>query len=121
MVHGAPEAGLPIDRDMILVTTLSQVLVSEHGAKTISIKFVVDSQRLDRVDGHYEMEHELRDGTQLRVSCKENDGEMVFRVFRNGTQLNYSVRLDGYVSSDLVPVSIGDFEELVSRWLNDLQ
>lgn len=106
---------------MILVTTLSQVLVSSHGAKTISIKFLIDSHRVDRVDGHYEMEHELRDGTQLRVRCKEDDGEMMFKVFRNGTQLNYSVPVDAYVSGDLVPVSMADFEELVTHWLNDLQ
>ena len=112
---------MPIDRDMILVTTLSQVLVSSHSARTISIRFVVDSQRVDKVDGHYDMEHELKDGTQLRISCKENDGEMVFRVFRNGTQLNYSVPIDDYVSNDLVPISMDGFEELVSHWLNDLQ
>ena len=116
----SPEAGLPIDRDMIFVTTLSQVLVKTYGARTISIKFLIDSHRTDRVDGHYEMEHELSDGTQLRVRCKEDDGEMIVKVLRNGTQLNYSVVIDEYVSGDLIPLSMDDFEELVTHWLNDL-
>jgi len=120
MESRSPEAGMPIDRDMIFVTTLSQVLVKAHGARTISMKFLIDSHRTDRVDGHYEMEHELKDGTQLRVRCKEDDGEMIVRVFRNGTQLNYSVVISQYVSSDLVPVSMDDFEELIAHWLNDL-
>ena len=120
MDSGSPEAGLPIDRDMIFVTTLSQVLVNTHGARTISIKFLIDSHRTDRVDGHYEMEHELRDGTQLKVRCKEDDGEMIVKVLRNGTQLNYSVAVDEYITGDLVPQSMDDFEELVTHWLNDL-
>ncbi|UCE92329.1 MAG: hypothetical protein JSV90_04120 [Methanobacteriota archaeon] len=121
MESGSPEAGLPIDRDMILVITLSLVLVKVHGARTISIKFLIDSHRLDKVDGHYEMQHELKDGTQLRIRCKEYDGNMMIKVLRNGTQLSYSVPVDEYVSGDLVPVSMDDFEELVAHWLNDLQ
>ena len=118
---GCPEAGLLIDRDTVFVMTINQVLVRSHSARFISAKFLLDSQRANRVDGHFELEYELKDGTLLRVSCKMIDEEMTFRVFRNGTQLNYSVPVKQFVSCDLVASSAEPYEELVTRWLNDLK
>ncbi len=117
----SPEAGFTIDRDMILVTTLNQVLVRKHGARAISMKFLVDSQRLNGVDGHFEMEYELKDGALLRIHCKQSEGDMIFEVHRDGTQLNYCVPIEDYVSEDFVPRSMAEFEDLVMHWLNDLQ
>ena len=121
MEAGSPEAGLPIERDMVFVTALNRVLVEKHGAKVVLIRFLIDSQRTSGIDGHYEMEHELKDGAMLKVHCKQSEGDMFFKVFREGTQLNYSVPVSTYVSEDLVPISPGDYEELVDHWLNDLQ
>lgn len=118
---GSPEAGLPIDRDTVLVVTINQVLVRSHGARFVSAKFLLDSQRVSSVDGHFELEYELKDGALLRISCKKDDEEMTFKVFRNGTQLNYSVPVKRYVSCDLVAGPMGEYEELVTRWLNDLR
>jgi hypothetical protein len=117
----SPEAGFPIDRDMILVTTLNQVLVRKHGARAISMKFLVDSQRMSGIDGHFEMEYELKDGALLRISCKQNEGGMIFEVHRDGTQLNYCVSIDEFVSEDFVPRSMSEYDDLVMHWLNDLQ
>ena len=121
MEVGSPEAGFTIDRNMILVTTLNQVLVRKHGARAISMKFLVDSHRMNGLDGHFEMEYELKDGALLRINCKETGSDMLFRVRRNGTQLNYSVPVDVYVSDDFVPTSMSEYEDLVMRWLNDLR
>ena len=120
MEAGSPEAGLVIEEDTILVTNLNRVLVEKHGAKAILIKFLIDSQKLNGIDGHYEMEHELKDGAMLRVHCKRAGDDMVFKVFREGTQLNYSVPIERFVSEDLVPISQNEYEDLVSHWLNDL-
>ncbi|MCJ2533470.1 MAG: hypothetical protein LN411_06095 [Candidatus Thermoplasmatota archaeon] len=117
----SPEAGFTIDRNMILVTTLNQVLVRKHGARAISMKFLVDSSRANCMDGHFEMEYELKDGALLRINCKENGDDMIFKVRRNGTQLNYSVPVEVYVSDDFVPTSMLEYEDLVMRWLNDLK
>ncbi len=117
----SPEAGFTIDRNMILVTTLNQVLVRRHGARAISMKFLIDSSRMNGMDGHFEMEYELKDGALLRINCKEDGGEMIFRVHRNGTQLNYSVPVEVYVSDDFVPTSMSEYEDLVMHWLNDLR
>ncbi len=118
---GCPEAGLPMDRDMVMVVTINQSLVRSHGARFVSAKFLVDSQRTSAVDGHFELEYELKDGTRLRVHCKKVDEEMTFKVFRNGTQLNYTVPVKKYVSCDLVAGQSEEYEELISRWLNDLK
>ena len=118
---GCPEAGLIIDRDAVFVMTINRVLVREHAARFISAKFLLDSQRPNRVDGHFELEYELKDGTLLRVNCKLIDEEMTFRVFRNGTQLNYSVPVKEFVSCDLVAGAVESYEELVTRWLTDLK
>ena len=121
MEVGCPEAGLLVDRDTVLVVTINQVLVRSHAARFISAKFLLDSQRANAVDGHFELEYELKDGTLLRVSCKMIEEEMTFRIFRNGTQLNYTVPVKQYVSCDLVAASADRYEELVVRWLNDLK
>ncbi|UCE45060.1 MAG: hypothetical protein JSU93_06655 [Methanobacteriota archaeon] len=117
---GCPEAGLPVDRDTVLVVTINQVLVRSHGARFVSAKFLLDSQRVTTVDGHFELEYELKDGALLRIRCKKTDEEITFKVFRNGTQLNYSVPVKQFVSCDLIPGPIEEYEELVTRWLNDL-
>ena len=118
---GCPEAGLLIDRDTVLVVAINRVLVKSHAARFISAKFLLDSQRANAIDGHFELEYELKDGTHLRVSCKMVDEEVAFRVFRNGTQLNYSVPVKQFVSCDLVAGPVEQYEELVTRWLNDLK
>ena len=115
----APEAGLPIDRDLILVTTLHRILVGNHKAKPIRLKFVVDSQRVSGVDGHYEAEYELSNGIVLKLFCKQFRDDMMFKVTRGRGQLNYSVKLAKYVNEDLLAINIGDHEALVSHWLND--
>ena len=117
----SPEAGFTIDRNMILVTTLNQVLVRNHGARAISMKFLVDSQRTNGMDGHFEMEYELKDGALLRINCKQSNEDMIFKVRRNGTQLNYCVPTDAFVSEDFVPTSLSEYEDLVMHWLHDLQ
>lgn len=117
----SPEAGFTIDCSMIFVTTLNEVLVRNHGARVISMKFLVDSQRLNGIDGHFEMEYELKDGALLRVNCKQDGEDMIFRVRRNGTQLNYCVRIGAFVSEDLVSTSLSEYEDLVMHWLHDLQ
>ncbi|MDH3365721.1 MAG: hypothetical protein OEM29_06960 [Thermoplasmata archaeon] len=118
---GCPEAGLQIDRDTVIIVTINQSLVRSHGARFVSAKFLVDSQRVSTVDGHFELEYELKDGALLRIHCKKVDEEMTFKVFRNGTQLNYSVPIKRYVSCDLVAGPTEEYEELVTRWLNDLK
>jgi hypothetical protein len=115
----APEAGLPIDRDLILVTTLHRILVGNHKAKPIRLKFVVDSQRVSGVDGHYEAEYELSNGIVLKLFCKQLSDDMMFKVTRGRSQLNYSVKLAKYVNEDLMAINMRDCEDLVSHWLND--
>lgn len=115
----APEAGLPIERDMVLVMGLHQLLVRRHGARPIRLRFLLDSQRTGSIDGHFEMEYELVDGTSLRVHCKLSGRSMLFRVHRGAGQLNYSVDVEKYVDEDLVPLSIPDYEDMVRHWLSD--
>ncbi len=115
----APEAGLPIDRGCAFVIVLNQVLVQKFGARPISIKFLIDSQRLNGVDGHYEAEYELRNGANLKVHCKQVKDDMMFRVSRGSNLLSYSVKLGKYVNDDLVPISMAECEDLVSHWLKD--
>jgi hypothetical protein len=115
----APEAGLPIDRDMVLVLTLHKVLVSIHKASLVMVRFIIDSQRMNGVNGHYEAEYELPGGGVLRLYCKQTNDDMMFRVTRGKSQLNYSVKLSKYVDDDLMPISQRDCEDLVSHWLRD--
>jgi len=68
----APEAGLQISRDTALVLIANQLLVTEHGARPITVKFLVDSQRVNGVDGHYEAEYELNNGTYLGLHFKRS-------------------------------------------------
>jgi hypothetical protein len=113
----SPEAGLPIDKDMALVMKIHDVLVSEFGAHPIMLKFLIDSQRLDGVDGHYEAEYELKSGGSLKFTCKQVRKDMIFRVSLGKGQLNYSVELGKYINDDLMAVSIFDIRELVDQWL----
>ncbi len=115
----APEAGLPIDRDMILMMTVHQVLVRERGARPIRLKFLVDSQRLNGIDGHYESEYELENGTVFRVWCKLSGDDVLFKIRRGPRQMNYTVALDRFVDDDLMPTSMDEYETLVEHWMSD--
>ena len=115
----APEAGLQISRDTALVLTANQVLVTQHGARPITVKFLIDSQRLNGVDGHYEAEYELKNGSYLGLYFKQVKDDIMIRVRRGKSQLSYSVRIDRFVDEDLMPVSMSEFEDLVHHWLND--
>ncbi len=119
MEVNAPEAGLPIERDMVAGRGLHQVIVRRHGARPIRLRFVLDSQRARGIDGHFEMEYELVDGSTLKVYCKLQGRSMLFKVTRGAGQLNYSVDIDKYVDEDLVPLSIPDYEDMVRHWLSD--
>ena len=119
MEVNAPEAGLPIERDMIMVMGLHQVLVRRHGARPIRLRFLLDSQRTRSIDGHFEMEYDLVDGSSLKVYCKLEDRSMLFKVSRGAGQLNYSVDVYKFVDEDLVPLSIPDYEDMVRHWLSD--
>ena len=98
---------------------MHRILVGNYRAKPIRLKFVIDSQRVSGVDGHYEAEYELSNGVVLKLFCKQVRDDMVFKVMRGRGQLNYSVKLAKYVNEDLLAVNIGDHEELVFHWLND--
>jgi hypothetical protein len=113
----SPEAGMPIDKDMILVTKIHELLVGEFGARPIMLKFLVDSQRTNNVDGHYEAEYELKSGTSLKFMCKLVKKDMIFRVTMGMSQLNYAVDLDKFINDDLVPISIFDIKELLDQWM----
>lgn len=115
----APQAGLSIDRDLIFVTNLHRVLVEGHGAKPIMLKFLIDSQRVNGINGHYEAEYELADGVVMRIYFKQSNDDMMFRVTRGRGQLNYSVKLAKYVNDDLLPINPEDYEDLVTHWLRD--
>lgn len=115
----APEAGLPIDRDMVLVMTIHGVLVAAHKAKHVMLRFVVDSQRMTGIDGHFEAEYEMPGGEMMKVFCKQMRDDMIFSVTRGRSQLNYSVKLTKFVNDDLLAVNMKDYEELVRHWLND--
>ena len=115
----APQAGLPIDRDMIFVTTLHKVLVGNHSAKPILLKFLIDSQRVNGINGHFEAEYEFADGAVIRLYFKQANEDMMFRVTKERGQLNYSVKLAKYVNEDLIALNTEDYEDLVTQLLND--
>ncbi len=115
----ALDAGLPLDRDIILVVSLHETLVRTYGARPISIKFLVDSQRRNSVDGHYEAEYELPGGLQMKLFCKLVGDNMVVKVDRGGGQLSYSINIDRYVDDDLMPIPSTEYDDLVSHWVND--
>ena len=114
-----PEAGLPIDRDMVLLMTIHKVLVANHKAKHVMLKFLVDAQRSTGIDGHFEAEYELADGESLKLFCKQMRDDMVFSVTRGKSQMTYSVKLTKYVNDDLLAVNMKDYEDLVQHWLKD--
>jgi hypothetical protein len=113
----SPEAGLPIDKDMVLVLKIHEVLIGEMGAKHVALKFLIDSQRAFGVDGHYEAEYELKDGGSLTFMCKQVKKDMIFRVSMGKGQMSYAVDLDKYVSDDLMVKSIFDVKELLETWM----
>jgi hypothetical protein len=115
----APEAGLPIDRDMVLVITIHRILVTAHKAKPVMLRFVVDSQRMTGIDGHFEAEYELPGGEALKVFCKQMRDDMIFSVNRGKSQLNYNVKITKFVNDDLLSINNKDYEELVRHWLRD--
>lgn len=112
----APEAGLPIDKDMAFVIVVNQVLVAEFGARPVLVRFVLDSQRTNGVDGHFEAEYEMRSGQVLSLHMKRSGRSMAVRVALGRAQFSYSVEIDRYITDDLVPTDIAGFRELVSDW-----
>jgi len=115
----APQAGLPIDRDMIFVTTLHKVLVGNHSAKPIMLKFLIDSQRVNGINGHFEAEYEFANGAVIRLYFKQSNDDMMFRVTKERGQLNYSVKLAKYVNEDMIALNTEDYEDLVTQLLKD--
>lgn len=115
----APQAGLPIDRDMIFVTTLHRILVEHHSAKPILLKFLIDSQRVNGINGHFEAEYEFANGAVIRLYLKQSNDDMMFRVTKERGQLNYSVKLAKYVNEDLIALNTEDYEALVTQLLKD--
>lgn len=115
----APEAGLPLDKEMMMVVSVHQALVGKYGARPIALKFLLDSQRSDGVDGHFEAEYELFSGTNIRLNIKRVKGEMVVKVMKGRGQVNYSVNIDKCVNDDLMPIQSKELDDLVSRWVNE--
>ncbi len=114
-----PQAGLSVDRDLIFVTTLHRFLVEGRGAKPIMLKFLIDSQRVSGINGHYEAEYELANGAVIKLYFKQSNDDMMFRATKERGQLNYSVKLAKYVNEDLIAINTKDYEDLVSHLLND--
>lgn len=115
----APVAGLPIDKDLILVVAFHEALVRKHGAKPITLKFLLDSQRSDGVDGHYEAEYEMRDGRPLKLRYKRVKNEMVIKVDKGRGQMSYSINIDRCVDEDLVSIPTHECDDLVAHWVSD--
>ncbi len=113
----SPEAGMTIDKDLVLVMKIHEVLVGEMGAKPLALKFLIDAQRVFGVDGHYEAEYELKEGGSLIYMCKQIKKDMIFRVSFGKGQMNYAVELDKFVGDDLIVKSIFDVKELVEQWM----
>ncbi len=113
----SPEAGMPIDKDMVLVMKIHELLVGEFGARPILLKFLVDSQRTNGIDGHYEAEYELKSGASLKFMCKLVKKDMIFRVKLGMSQLNYAIDLHKFINDDLMPISILDIRELLDQWM----
>ncbi len=114
---GAPEAGLPIGKDMIAVLGMHEVLVRKYEASPIKLKFVLDSQRRERVDGHFEMEYEFSSGSELSIRAKLNGNDMVFEIYKARGRFNFSIDIRKCVSDDLVPISKSEYEDMVAHWL----
>lgn len=106
-----------IDKDMVLVLKIHEVLVGELGAKPIALKFLIDSQSAVGVDGHYEAEYELKEGGPLKFMCKHVKKDMIFRVSLGRGQMSYAVELDKYVGEDLMARSVFDIKELLDEWI----
>jgi hypothetical protein len=119
MVVKGPEAGLPIDKDLILVVAFHEELVRKHGAKPITLKFLLDSQRSDGVDGHYEAEYEMGDGRPLKLRYKRIKNEMAIKVETGRAQLSYSINIDRCINEDLVHTPTLEFDDLVAHWVAD--
>jgi hypothetical protein len=115
----APEAGLPIDKDLILVVAFHEALVRKHGAKPIALKFLLDSQRFDGVDGHYEAEYEMRGGRSLKLRYKRVKNDMVIKVDKGRGQMSYTINIDRCVDEDLVTVPTCECDDLVAHWVSD--
>jgi hypothetical protein len=113
----SPEAGMTIDKDMVLVMKIHEVLVGEMGAKPLALKFLIDSQRVFGVDGHYEAEYMLKEGGSLIFMCKQIKKDMIFRVSMGRGQMNYAVEMDKFVGDDLMIKSIFDIKELIEQWM----
>ena len=111
------EAGMTIDKDMILVLKIHELLVQEYGAHPVTLKYVLDSQRANGMDGHYEAEYDFRNGKTLKFMCKLVRRDMIFRVMAGMNQLNYALDLNKMVDDDLIPVSMLDIRELVDQWM----
>jgi hypothetical protein len=119
MEFKATEAGLPIEKDLILVLAFHEELVKKHGAKPIALKFLVDSQRSDGVDGHYEAEYEMRGGRSLKLRFKLVKKEMVIKVDLGRGQMSYAINIDRCVNEDLVHTPNREFDDLVAHWVSD--
>jgi hypothetical protein len=117
MEVGAEVAGMPIDKDMVLVIKIHETLVGELGARPITLKYVVDSQRANGVGGHYEAEYEFKSGPNLKFMCKLVRRDLIFRVMLGPRQLNYAIDLNKLIDDNLMPISYLDIRELVEQWL----
>lgn len=115
----APEAGLPLDKDLILVIALHETLVRNHGAKPIAMKFLLDSQRSDGVDGHYETEYEIKGGRVLKLFFKRVRNDMIVKVDKGRGQMSYSINIDRCVDEDLMPTPTKEYDDLASQWVSD--
>jgi hypothetical protein len=108
---------MPLDKDMVLVMKIHELLVGEFEARPIKLKFLVDSQRTSGVDGHYEAEYELKSGTTLKFMCKLVKKDMIFRVTVGMTQKSYALDMDKLINDDLVPISIFEIKDLLDQWI----
>jgi hypothetical protein len=119
MEFKAPEAGLPIEKDLILVVAFHEELVKKHGAKPIALKFLLDSQRSDVVDRHIDAEYEMANGRSLKLRYKRIKNDMVIKVDKGRGQMSYAINIDRCVDEDLVHTPNQEFGDLVAHWVSD--
>lgn len=109
------EEEISLDKDIIFVSKLHEILVANFDLQPLSIRLRRDPH-IGFQGGDYVLLYDLGFGDELSVSCRREGGNMIVTLDSGGRRTTYSLPIDLYIDDEFMPVIDEEFERTVSEW-----
>jgi len=112
---GGEEAAVALDKELIFIVKMHEVLVSNFEVSPVSISIREDPD-LGLRGADFILDYDLGYGESMSIVCRREGGDMLITLFSNDKEISHTIPLDSYVDDDFMPVVDEEFAKLVQNW-----